>query len=137
MPLAHPPNTLSELMWTRTPISTPQLSTRTRYRLRVLLHHRYGVLSQIPPKLMRVCKEELPASSLEAAMLTMGALDDRGRVREGDEGTLIRLCVEETAMVRADSCARCASAHYFPLQTTPFRALWPLPGWLRRLLYSS
>lgn len=47
----------------------------------------HTVLAQIPPKLMRICRDELPASSLETAMLTMGALDMRGRERDDDEVT--------------------------------------------------
>ena len=43
---------------------------------------------------MRICKEELPAQTLDSAMLTMGALDMRGRQREGDEGTYVRLSVD-------------------------------------------
>ena len=39
-------------------------------------------------------KEELPAPSIEAGMLVMGALDSRGRERQDDEGTLVRLCVD-------------------------------------------
>ena len=59
------------------------------------LQRLWVIFQQIPASLMSICKAELPSSSLEAAMLVMGALDTRGRERKGDEGSFVRLCVDD------------------------------------------
>ena len=73
-------------------VGTPEA---TNYELARL----WDIFKQIPFQLMRVCKEELPASTLDSAMLTMGSLDLRGRQRDGDEGTYVRLYVDSLACV--------------------------------------
>ena len=54
---------------------------------------------EISPSLLRICKEELPACSQEGAMLTMGALDTRGRERENDHGTFVRLYIDDQSSI--------------------------------------
>ena len=69
-------------------VGTPEAAMAELMRL-------WGIFKQIPSQLMRICKEELPAPSLDAAMLTMGSLDTRGRQRDGDEGTYVRLSLDD------------------------------------------
>ena len=63
------------------------------------LHRLWMVLEQIPQKLMRLSQAELPAVSEAGAMVTMGALDKRGRERHNDEGTFVRLHVDDNSSI--------------------------------------
>ena len=56
-------------------------------------------LATLPPKQLRTCKTELPASTVESAIVVMGGLTDDNEYERGNDAVIARLSIDEHSRV--------------------------------------